>query len=174
MLNPSGMSDSVTPWTAAHQAPLSMGFSQQGFWSGLSFPSPGGLPDPGTEPASLCLLHWRADSLPLVPPIEHQAISLCVRTRLPGGKPVSSLDLPSERVDFHCRRAPFFPCVSGALGWGCRNALPKQALCDLVLEARGGQLHSLPSPLGGAHALLCLGLQQFPGGGCVSPFKLFF
>ena len=41
------------PWTVAHQAPLSMGFSRQGYWSELPFPSPGDLPDPGIEPASL-------------------------------------------------------------------------------------------------------------------------
>ena len=43
----------VTPWTVAHQAPLSMGFSRQEYWSGLPFPSPGDLPDPGIEPMSL-------------------------------------------------------------------------------------------------------------------------
>jgi len=42
----------VTPWTVAHQAPLSMGFSRQEYWSGLPFPSPGDLPDPGIEPRS--------------------------------------------------------------------------------------------------------------------------
>ena len=41
----------VTPWTVARQAPPSMGFSRQEYWSGLPFPSPGGLPDPGLEPA---------------------------------------------------------------------------------------------------------------------------
>ena len=41
------------PWTVAHQAPLSMGFSRQEYWSGLPFPSPGELPDPGIEPESL-------------------------------------------------------------------------------------------------------------------------
>ena len=50
----------VTPWTAACQAPLSMGFSRQEYWSGLSFPSPGDLPDPGIEPGSPAL---QADSL---------------------------------------------------------------------------------------------------------------
>ena len=40
------MSDSVTPWTVARQAPLSMGFSRQEYWGGLPFPSPGDLPDP--------------------------------------------------------------------------------------------------------------------------------
>ena len=43
----------VTPWTAARQAPLSMGFSRQEYWSGLPFPSPGDLPDPGIKPTSL-------------------------------------------------------------------------------------------------------------------------
>ena len=43
----------ATPWTAAHQAHLSMGYSRQEFWSGLPFPPPGDLPDPGIEPASL-------------------------------------------------------------------------------------------------------------------------
>ena len=48
------------PWTAAHQAPLSMRFSRQGYWSGLPFPSPGDLPNPGIEPGSPAL---QADSL---------------------------------------------------------------------------------------------------------------
>ena len=50
------MSDSlVTPWTTACQAPLSVGFSRQEYWSGLSFPSPGDLPDPGIKPTSPAL-----------------------------------------------------------------------------------------------------------------------
>ena len=51
----------MTPRTAAHQASLSMRFSRQGYWSGLLFPSPGDLPDPGIESRSLGL---QADSLP--------------------------------------------------------------------------------------------------------------
>ena len=46
------MSDSVTPWTVAHQAPTSMGFSRQEHWSGLPFPYTGDLPNPGIEPRS--------------------------------------------------------------------------------------------------------------------------
>ena len=42
----------VTPWTVAYQAPLSMGFSRQEYWSGVPFPSLGDLPDPGIEPGS--------------------------------------------------------------------------------------------------------------------------
>ena len=55
----------VTPWTEGHQAPLSMGFSRQEYWSGLPFPSPGDLPDPGTEPVSPAL---QADALLFEPP----------------------------------------------------------------------------------------------------------
>ena len=55
------MSDSATPWTIAFQAPLSMGFFRQKYWSGLPFPSPADLPDPGIEPRSPAL---QADSLP--------------------------------------------------------------------------------------------------------------
>ena len=51
----------VTPWTVAHQAPLSMGFPRQQYWNELPFPSLGDLPDPGIEPGSLAL---QADSLP--------------------------------------------------------------------------------------------------------------
>ena len=42
----------ASPWTVAHQAPLSMGFSRQEYWSGLSCSPPGDLPHPGIEPAS--------------------------------------------------------------------------------------------------------------------------
>ena len=45
----------ATPWTVAYQAPLSMGFSRQEYWSGLPFPSPGDLPDPGIKPGSPAL-----------------------------------------------------------------------------------------------------------------------
>ena len=50
-----------TPWTVAHQAPLSIGFSLQEYWSGLPLPSPGDLPDPGIKPGPPEL---QADSLP--------------------------------------------------------------------------------------------------------------
>ena len=52
----------ATPCTAAHQAPLSLGFSRQEYWSGLPFPSPGDLPDPGIKPMSPALT---GDSFPL-------------------------------------------------------------------------------------------------------------
>ena len=50
------MSDSfLTPWTVAHQAPLSMGFLRQEYWRGLPFPTPGDLPNPEIEPKSPAL-----------------------------------------------------------------------------------------------------------------------
>ena len=55
----------ATPWTVAHQAPLSMGFSRQEYWSGLPFPSPGDLPDPGIKPRPPAL---QADALTSEPP----------------------------------------------------------------------------------------------------------
>ena len=55
------------PMIYSHQIPLSMGFLRQEYWSGLPFPSPGNLPDPGIEPKSLTL--W-ADSLPSEPPVK--------------------------------------------------------------------------------------------------------
>ena len=46
-----------SPWTIACKSPLSMGLSQQEYWSGLTFPPPGDLPDPGIEPTSPAILH---------------------------------------------------------------------------------------------------------------------
>ena len=72
------MSDSfATPWTIARQAPLSMGFPRQEYWSGLPFPSLGGLPDPGIEPVSPAL---QVNSLPL----SHQESP---KSRVPGLRP---------------------------------------------------------------------------------------
>ena len=57
------VAQSCEPWSVARQAPLSMGFSRQVYWSGLPCPSPGDLPDPGIEPAPAL----QADSLPSKP-----------------------------------------------------------------------------------------------------------
>ena len=54
----------VNPWSVARQAPLSMGFSRQEYWSGLPCPSPGDLPNPGIKPRSPAL---QEDSLPSEP-----------------------------------------------------------------------------------------------------------
>ena len=55
----------ATPWTVAHQAPLSMGFSRQGYWSGLPFPPLVDLPNLGIKPGSPAL---QADSFTTGPP----------------------------------------------------------------------------------------------------------
>ena len=65
----------ATPWTVAYEAPQSMGFSRQEYWSGLPFPSPGDLPNPGIEPGSPAL---EADALTSEPP----------------GKPDDSVEMP--------------------------------------------------------------------------------
>ena len=60
----------ATPRTVAHQTPLSMGILQE-YWSGLPYPLPGDLPNPGIEPSSPSLL---ADSLPSEPPGKHYVV----------------------------------------------------------------------------------------------------
>ena len=57
----------ATPWTVAYQAPLSMGFPRQEYWSGLAFSSPGDLLNPGIEPGSPAL---PTDALPTEPPVK--------------------------------------------------------------------------------------------------------
>ena len=64
----------VTPWTAAYRAPPSMGFSRQEYWSGLPFPSPGDLPNPGIKPRPPTL---QADALPSEPPGKYLEYSYC-------------------------------------------------------------------------------------------------
>ena len=59
---------SVTPWTVAHQALLSMGFSRQEYWSGLPCASSGCIPDPGVEPTSLASLALVGGFFTTVPP----------------------------------------------------------------------------------------------------------
>ena len=72
------MSDSfATSWTAGHQAPLSMGFPRQEYWSGLPFPPPEGLSNPGMESKSLVPPALADDSLPL----SHQGSSKWVQRR---------------------------------------------------------------------------------------------
>ena len=64
MLSCSVVSDSVTPWTVAHQAPLSMAFLRQEYWCGLPYPPPEDLPNPPVSPVSPAL---QADSFPTEP-----------------------------------------------------------------------------------------------------------
>ena len=90
-MGPHGVLLFANPWTVAHQAPLSMGFFRQKYWSGLPFLSPGVLPDPGIELTSPASPALQADSLPTeplgkTPRAGEQAVNL------------SSVD----RLDFSC------------------------------------------------------------------------
>ena len=58
----------ATPLTVTYHAPLFMGFSRQGYWSGFPCPLPGDFPNPGFEPASLGSPNWQVGYLPLAPP----------------------------------------------------------------------------------------------------------
>ena len=69
----SGVRLFANPWTVAYQGPPSMGFSRQEYWSGLPFPSPGDLPNPGIEPRSPAL---QADALPSEPPGNWEVLKL--------------------------------------------------------------------------------------------------
>ena len=86
----------ATPWTVAHQAPLSMGFPRQGYWSGLPFPSPGNIPDPGIEPISLASPRWQTDSLPLC---HWEAVFYCITSGI--SHLFTSLSGPSRWLSFY-------------------------------------------------------------------------
>ena len=89
------VSNSVTLWATAHQAPLSMGFSRQEYWVGLPCPPPGDLPNPGVEPGSPTL---QADSLPSEPPgtIAQRWIQACPGHLTPLGSETASQPHPGQ------------------------------------------------------------------------------
>ena len=81
-----------SPWTIAYQAPLSMEYSRQEYWSGLPFPSPGDLPDPGIEPRSPAL---QADALP---PGKSSLISYAAAAAA-AAKPLQSCPILCDPID---------------------------------------------------------------------------
>ena len=102
----SDMSDSVTPWTIACQAPLSMEFYRQEYCNGLPIPSPGDLPHAGIEPGSPAL---QGDSLPSEPPEkikghknsnEITLLCLCLSDTSGGCEPLFSAHLCLEASEF--------------------------------------------------------------------------
>ena len=102
----------VTPWTVAHQAPLSTGSSRQEYWSGLPFPSPRDLADPGIEPTSSAL---QVDSLPL----SHQGTPTCISGhRNPWVLILSSQDMRLCRDPRECLSA-VERHILGAAGLNC-------------------------------------------------------
>ena len=117
----------ATPWTIAHQAPLSMGFSRQEYWSGLPCPPPGDLPDPLHL---LHLLHWQADSLPTAPPSNaaHLFIASCIQNsllNLQTAKTSSLCDLGSCLQPHPCTHTSH-PCYASLCTWAVQG-LPRPA-----------------------------------------------
>ena len=110
-LSHSVVSNSVTPWTAARQTPLSMGFSRQEYWRGLPCPPPGNLPQPGTEPTPPVAPAWQADSLPLShqeSAQRHHAISVTVASQ-------EVLQLCSHTCSGSSRPFAFLYCIGSLL-----------------------------------------------------------
>ena len=87
----------ATPWTVAHQALLSLGFSRQEHWSGLPFPSPGDLPDPGIEPGSPAL---QADALPSEPPGKLYLLADCLIIACVHAKSLQSCPTLCDTMDY--------------------------------------------------------------------------
>ena len=87
------MSDSATPWTVAHQAPLSRGSSRQEYWSGWPFPSPGDLPDPGSELASPAHLTLAGRFVTSVPPGKPNYVIVYANTESSGCTPEMNIML---------------------------------------------------------------------------------
>ena len=82
----------ATPWTVAYQAPLSVGFSRQEYWSGVPFPPPGDLPKPGIEPTSVISCIGRQVLLLLAPPVGNPYLWISLFCFLPVASP--ALPLP--------------------------------------------------------------------------------
>ena len=87
----------ATPWTVAYQAPPSVGFSRQEYWSGLPFPSPGDLPNPGIEPGSPVL---QADALPSEPPRKSGCLTLAEWPHNYGYLVIVQLSLRTIRLSY--------------------------------------------------------------------------
>ena len=129
----------MTPWIGARQAPLSMEFSRQEYWSGLPFPPPRHLPNPGIEPVSLCFLRWLANSLPL-----------CHLGRCPSDNRLNTLTIPlsqppaaspwptwSQCDPMRPQRVSAWvgvtPSLSSMWWWRSRSPLPRPAAAPLQL-----------------------------------------
>ena len=106
----------MTPWTVARQAPLSMGFPKQEYWSGLPFPSPGDFPDPWIKPTSSAL---QADSLPSEPPGKLKNTALGSLSLLQGIFPIQE----SNWGILHCRWILCQLSYEGSLGVPLKEAL---------------------------------------------------
>ena len=132
----------VTPWTVAHQAPLSMGFSRQEYWTGLPFPSPGDLHDPG----NLCLLASNALAgrfFTIEPPGTSLSFSVwCCLIKLFLSDSISAMSflsiltclacIPGGAVPVHLGGGPLWGVMAGSTGvlrvWAVSLILPKEGV----------------------------------------------
>ena len=116
----------ATPWTVAHQAPQSMEFSKQEYWSGLPFPSPRDLPNPGIEPGSPTL---QANALPSEPP----------------GKPLETfMEVSSHRLDWLLTQLlVLLPFMENG-GWGWKFQASSHGFVFLVTSPHPGTHQKWP------------------------------
>ena len=109
----------VTPWTVVYQAPPSTRFSRQEYWSGLPFPSPGHLPNPGIKPGSPAL---QADALMSEPP----------------GKPLVDITSLNLHIRMHIARA-FKKRVQIHQPLGCKPSSPQASPCEALWATEKGK-----------------------------------
>ena len=135
-----------TPWTAARQAPLSMEFYRQEYWSGLSFPSPGHLPDPGIEPESSALqADYSPSESPGKPPkwqsLNHVQLFVTPWTAAPWTACQSPLSMEFYRQEYWSGYYSFFQGIFPTEGSNSGLLHSKQILCCLshrrLLELHG-------------------------------------
>ena len=143
----------MTPWTVARQAPLSMGFYRQEYWSGLPRPPPGDLPNPGTKPGSPAL---QADSLPFEP-------SGILKTQSANGQNLgahtwSQPDVGSGVLDSSSVASCAFNQVCHALYWPPFPLLLLQVLED----SQNPFIPLLPQPSGDHLRAVALNAMQAP------------
>ena len=116
------------------RAPLSMGFSRQEYWSGLSLPPPGDLPNPGIKPVSHVYLHWQASSLPLAP----------------SGKPLAEVQFSSVQSLSHVWLF-VTPWIAA-----------RQASLSITNSRSSTRLTSIESVMPSSHLILCCPLLLLP------------
>ena len=126
----------VTPWTVAHQAPLFMGFSRQECWSGLPFPPPGNLPDPGIKPTSPASPALQADSFTMEP-----TTAMVI---------MSEVGLPSELFKHWvsvCLSSFWWKCVQDYIPWSVPNltgsAMTNDFVASIQLTCKSYPIHLL-------------------------------
>ena len=134
--------DSAAPWTVAHQAPLSLGFSRQEYWRGLPFPSPGDLPDPATEPgvsriAGRFFTIWATREAPCKPFKSIYALELCFS---------NYVNRNHLKILLNCR------LISRSGGGTWDSAFPTSSQLTLLIFELHSEVQSFRAPTGKVNA----------------------